>query len=620
MRTSTRIVNLLITVISTIAPVAGLATSACAQPPTTAANPPDVSTLAAQLIDANTTLAARLALQAMPGPEAGAALRDAVGKTAGLVKVGIIDSLGTRREVAAVATLAGALRDADPLVAGAAAVALGRIGTEECAALLAGAADGVPVAALSAYRDGCLLCADRLAAAGKTAAAADIYRRFTAAGQPRAARLAGMQGLLATAGADKERLVLSFLDDGDTDARAAGLSQMDAVSSTALVALARQMAGRPPAVQAAVLGVLASRGEPSAVRIAVEAAGSDVPLARQAACDALGLLGDTAAVPALVTALAPEDPAADTARRSLERLRNPAADEAIIAALRAEPAPERRSALVGVLLTRQARAAVPVFFAEAAAADPSTRERAVAALGRLAGPADLPALVGLLAAGPGGPDRDSVEKAIMFVAQRMPDDDARADAVLAAAGGSGRAAVLPVLGRIGGRKSLALIRAAVADGDAATRESGVRGLANWPDATVADELLAIARSSPVELHRQWALRAFVRVVSLPGDAPPEQTLGRLQQAMSLARRDEDRGLVLERAAAVRTVESLRFVAAYLDDPALSSAACKAVVELAHHKGLREPNKADFHPALEKTIAVCKDPQLVDRAKRYLQGI
>ena len=179
---------------------------------------------------------------------------------------------------------------------------------------------------------------------------------------------------------------------------------------------------------------------------------------------------------------------------------------------------------------------------------------------------------------------------------------------------------MPLLGRIGGRKALEAIRAAIDGKDAQINEAGVRALCNWPDATVADELLRIAKSAAQDTHRQWALRAFVRVIALPSETPPAAKLALLKQAMPMAARDEDRALILERAAAVRTLETLRFVAPYLDQPALAQAACKTIVELAHHKDLREPNKAEFNPALEKVIAICKDRQLVDRAKRYRQGI
>jgi hypothetical protein len=89
--------------------------------------------------------------------------------------------------------------------------------------------------------------------------------------------------------------------------------------------------------------------------------------------------------------------------------------------------------------------------------------------------------------------------------------------------------------------------------------------------------------------------------------------------MPLAARDEDRALILERAGAVRIVDSLRFVAPCMDQPSLCEAACHAVVELAHHRGLRDPNKKEFEDALHKVLKTSKDAATQERAKRYLQG-
>jgi hypothetical protein len=44
-----------------------------------------------------------------------------------------------------------------------------------------------------------------------------------------------------------------------------------------------------------------------------------------------------------------------------------------------------------------------------------------------------------------------------------------------------------------------------------------------------------------------------------------------------------------------------------------------VVELAHHRGLREPNKAEFDQALDKVIQTSQDATVVDRAQRYKKG-
>ena len=76
---------------------------------------------------------------------------------------------------------------------------------------------------------------------------------------------------------------------------------------------------------------------------------------------------------------------------------------------------------------------------------------------------------------------------------------------------------------------------------------------------------------------------------------------------------------LKRASAIYTVDALRFVVPYLDQPEHAQQACEAVVELAHHREVRDANKADFMPALDKVIAICKDPTLVERANRYKAG-
>ena len=61
-----------------------------------------VPALAALLGEERVGHAARYALEGIPSPEAGAALRNALTKTSGLIKAGVIDSLGWRRDMTSV--------------------------------------------------------------------------------------------------------------------------------------------------------------------------------------------------------------------------------------------------------------------------------------------------------------------------------------------------------------------------------------------------------------------------------------------------------------------------------------------------------------------------------------
>ncbi len=115
------------------------------------------------------------------------------------------------------------------------------------------------------------------------------------------------------------------------------------------------------------------------------------------------------------------------------------------------------------------------------------------------------------------------------------------------------------------------------------------------------------------------MRALIRIAPLPDGRTDDEKLALLQTAMAMCTRDTERNLVLQRAAAVRIPETLRFVLPYLDQPRYAAQACETVVELAHHRNLREPNKAEFDRALDKVMQTSKDATVVDRANRYKKG-
>ena len=105
---------------------------------TVVGSPDCVPAVAPLLTDDDLSSMARMALEPMASPAAGAALRDALPKVHGRLLAGLIGSIGVRRDPEAVSFLAGAAKDDDPVVAGAALLALGAIGTESAAQTLAG--------------------------------------------------------------------------------------------------------------------------------------------------------------------------------------------------------------------------------------------------------------------------------------------------------------------------------------------------------------------------------------------------------------------------------------------------------------------------------------------------
>ena len=157
-----------------------------------------VPALSALLADEPLSHMARYALERIPGPEADKALRDAVGKANRKSKVGIIYSIGVRRDARSVPLLAKMLNE-EPEVAAAAAKALGEIGTPEAAKALEALRGKGAEPLRVAIADASLICAERLMASGERGDAVRLLEGLTAAPQPHVS-LAARRALSAAMG------------------------------------------------------------------------------------------------------------------------------------------------------------------------------------------------------------------------------------------------------------------------------------------------------------------------------------------------------------------------------------------------------------------------------------
>jgi len=157
-----------------------------------------VPVLAGLLTDKDLSHMSRYALERIPAAEAGAALREALPKVNGMLKVGVISSLAARKDAEAVPALAALLAESDAAIVKAAAYALGAIHNDAAAKALAGAK---PIAsAKSAVSDAHLSCAEALLAEGKKVEALIIYKSLMNAEEPKHMQMAATRGMLACAG------------------------------------------------------------------------------------------------------------------------------------------------------------------------------------------------------------------------------------------------------------------------------------------------------------------------------------------------------------------------------------------------------------------------------------
>ena len=155
-----------------------------------------VPALAALLANQRLATYARYGLEPIADPAVDDALRGQLARLQGDLLIGVINSLGKRRDSKAVPALARLLGQPNQEVAQAAAACLGHIGgpasRKELLAAMAKSSGAMKIAAA----DGALICAERFIADGKREEALALHASIGAPGVPKPQRLAALSAIV----------------------------------------------------------------------------------------------------------------------------------------------------------------------------------------------------------------------------------------------------------------------------------------------------------------------------------------------------------------------------------------------------------------------------------------
>jgi len=350
---------------------------------------------------------------------------------------------------------------------------------------------------------------------------------------------------------------------------------------------------------------------------ALDAIKSDNDPLKRTGLMALEKLGTTDDLPLLMDLLGFDG---GLVMRVASRIADADFDDALMKAMLAEKDAGRFEALGRILADRHVAAVCDVLLAEAKKDDCPNRTGYLQMAAGVATKDHVGAMVGVLLLISDVRERDRAETIIAGVCK------GDAEPVIA-----GRDRVPPalfsLLGRIGGDQSREIITNGLKSDNAAVREAALNGLCNWPNATAANEMLAFAKDAnmPAPL-RTRALRAYVRVISLPDDQigirnfSASRKLNGLKEAMTLATGTSEKQLIIDRTSAIRIPEAVTFAMQYIDDAALAQNVCRTVNELGRNVDLRRQNKDVLQPALEKVLEVSTDNNLKDSVRRYLRDL
>ena len=579
-----------------------------------------VAPLAALLGDEELSHMARYGLEPIKDPAVDEALRDALGKVKGKPLVGVIGSIGVRRDAQAVQPLLGILmqNETSGEAKCAALRALGQIGTTEAAQVLKVSLDQAPPEGLPDVYEGLFRCAERFVGEGNNGAAIDIYDTLLAQKASHQVRAGALRGAILTRGKDGLSLLRKNLQSEDyimfSAACQTALEMPDKEVTQALTSAMNQL---PVDKQILVIWTLGKRGDPTAIPALSAAAGTGEKSVRIAAIKAMPEIGHPSAVPVLADLLGDTDvEISKAAQEALAAIPGEEADAAVMAMLNKAETEPRLTALE-LIGRRRMYKSVPALLKAAEGPDAKVRPAALRRVGELGSPSEFSALLNLLTQYESSQDLDAAEQALSSVCTRADNPMSYTSKLtdqLSKATPSQKCALLRVLGVIGGMDALNAVRDAVNDSKAQVSDAAIRVLCSWKTADAAPDLLALAKNSSDRARKTAALRGYINLVR-DESLSTAKKLQMCKQAAVLIQRNEEKKLLLGALSTIPSSEALSMAMSHLDEPATKDEASFAAMAISEKIVGQKPGQVA--EAMQKILDATNNGNVKNRATQIL---
>ena len=545
-------------------------------------SPAAVADLAKLLPDPQLSSWARIALEVIPGEASDQALLAAAETLEGRLLVGMINSIGFRRNAKAVESLTAKLQNTDADIASAAAVALGHIGNAAATKSLTAALATAPANVRSAVAEGCVLCAERLHSDGNAVAAIKIYDQVRTADVPMQRIIEATRGAILARNQEGIPLLQEILQSSDKKLFQLALGTAREFPGSEIDrALASELDNATPERAALILQAMADRPETVVLAAVVKAAGQGPTAVRISAIDALQRVGDDSCLSALLNiAVGDDENLATAAQQTLAVLPGQSVDGEIGVLL---PTANGDTYKLLLQLVGQRRIdAVEEVMKALDHSDKSVRSTALVALGETVSLAKLSVLISQAVAPGHAEDAAIAQQALKAASVRMPDREACAAELAVAMERSPSAAkntLLEILSEVGGTKALQTLATAAKSSEDQLQDTSSRLLGKWNSVDAAPVLLDLAKTAPAEKYRVRALRGYIgiaRKFAMTDKARAEMC----RNAINATRRPTERKLALDVLTLHPSTEALNLAVNAMKIPGLKDDATAAALVIA----------------------------------------
>jgi len=581
-----------------------------------------VPTLAPMLLKKETSDIARYALERIHGRRVDKALRDALPKTKGKVKVGIINTLGQRKDKRSVKIFGKLLYDSNKEIANAAASALGKIANARTSDVLAKAKDKTKGSIKLTVLDSYLMCADKFNADKNQTKAAEIYKELFAAEYSFPVRSAALRGLITTSGDKGGEIIVKILKTEEDKIKTTAISLIRELPQSQKV---KNIAAELPNISIThkiqLIAALADRGDVSVHDEVVEAAQDKNIDVRIAALKAMAKLGNESDIDLLSKIAANADfSEREVARNTLALMKGTKVNDTILSKI-ATSEPDIQVQLIQSAGMRNISTAVPILLKATTNKNQKVRTEAIKSLELVASPKYLGALVDVLINVQSGVERRRAEKAVVAIARKIEKQEKQAAVVLKKLPSvkeiDARCSLLRVLGNIGDSNGLPVLQEALKNKNEDIHKAGIQALSDWPSPQPLEDLLTVAKSSKNKIHQVLALRGYIRLLGLPSERTDKKTIQLYMTAMGLAQNTNEKRMVLSGISKIRSINALNTAASYLTDNKLKNEAEVAVIKIAGRT--RHDFPQETRAVLLKVVD-SKNNEVNNDARRYLKEI
>ena len=573
---------------------------------------------------------ARFGLEPIAHPSVDEALRAALARIEGALRIGVINSIGVRRDTKAEAKLMDYLSSPDAELAAAAAAAIGRIGTTAGAAALRATLTKRAKELGRRLGEATIVCAETLAAAGKRDAAVETFLSVRNSALPTHVRAAALRGEILARGDDGLSLLLESIRGADPLLQRIALGvARELPGRRATEALVEALDELSQETKVQICRVFADRRDRAALPAVLAIAGAEEEsmIVRIAAIQALAQLGDATVVPRLARAAAADDrEVSASAMETLAVMGDEEVDGATLALLdvalrrgRGERGVSFLRTMVEVVGRRTLTASVRLVREAAEHEDESVRLAAIRSLGTTIGLDDFGALVERLESARNEAETAAVREALGMASRRMPSPAACAQALANAMDGAPantRRALLGVFSAIGAAEALDVVAASTRASDAAERHAALAALGEWPNESAVFKLIETIPTLEGAADRTRAYQAFRGIVRRLG-FDRNLRIGACVDAMKLAASDAERKLTIAAFEGIPAPRTLNLLAPHLESETLRGAAASAMVTICERL-IRTRQRGAVGPAMKKVLEVTKDDDLVRRAQSLAQ--